>query len=103
MLHCPLKSDIKWKNPDGIFPDALDMVRPATKFKPPEDPPKKTGLELTGITQKGSGRGLTGIIDMALETTRGCRTKRWGRDRFPVERFGSLQPVRRPSGVLSIR
>jgi hypothetical protein len=34
MLHCPLKSDINWKNPDGIFPDGLDMVRRATKFKP---------------------------------------------------------------------
>jgi hypothetical protein len=75
MLHCPLKSDINWKNPDGIFPDALDMVRPATKFKPPEDPPKRPGL------------GLTGIIDMALETTRGCKEKRQGR----------------PAGVLSIR
>jgi hypothetical protein len=34
MLHCPLKSDINWKNPDGIFPDGLDMVRRAIKFKP---------------------------------------------------------------------
>jgi hypothetical protein len=42
MLHCPLKSDIKWKNPDGIFPDGLDMVRPAAKFKPSQVPPKKT-------------------------------------------------------------
>jgi hypothetical protein len=42
MLHCPLKSDTLWKNPDGIFPDGLDMVCAAAKFKPPEDPPKKT-------------------------------------------------------------
>jgi hypothetical protein len=34
MLHCPLKSDINWKNPAGIFPDGVDMVRRATKFKP---------------------------------------------------------------------
>ncbi|ESZ22352.1 hypothetical protein X737_03965 [Mesorhizobium sp. L48C026A00] len=42
MLHCPLKSDIKRKNPDGIFPDGLDMVRPAVEFKPSKAPPKKT-------------------------------------------------------------
>lgn len=35
---------------------------------------------------------------MALETTRGCKEKRAGRDRFPVKRFGSLQPVWRPFG-----
>jgi len=34
LLHCPLKSDTNWKNPDGIFPDGLDMVRRAIKFKP---------------------------------------------------------------------
>jgi hypothetical protein len=41
MLHCPLWSDINWKNPDGIFPDGLDMVRAAAKFKPSKTPAKR--------------------------------------------------------------
>jgi hypothetical protein len=81
MLHCPLKSDIKWKNPDGIFPDGLDMVRHAAKFKPSEDPPGKSRSWTHKKSPKDPGRGLTGMIDMALETARGCKEKRQGRDR----------------------
>jgi len=47
MLLRPLESDINRKNPTGIFPVGVDMVRRADEFKPqsfafrPSAPPQK--------------------------------------------------------------